>query len=257
MTEIKPQLISADTQTDSKTSSDALQEAERRVKHAEDIIQAKDVEIKRLNDILLRLRSAPVPDLEAAEEEKESEFEAPSSSEVVKLIEKSGLKRKAVTLKDQVETVVPLNKVISDGIWSLTGKYKKSNVKGFVNGFVGLAKATYQIPYPCNATQHPHSRNLLIYFGFSGDIGYKGRMTEGNSKYSDGQHITLELNMEQGTLHFFIEDAQQPVFVRGIKEPVKFFCELFNLNASFKILHLKKLSSGTARMIAGDYPVDF
>lgn len=38
MTEIKPQLISADTQTDSKTSSDALQEAERRVKHAEDII---------------------------------------------------------------------------------------------------------------------------------------------------------------------------------------------------------------------------
>jgi hypothetical protein len=33
----------------------------------------------------------------------------------------------------------------------------------------------------------------------------------------------MELNMDAGTLHFFKDGVQQPVFVHGINEPVKFW----------------------------------
>jgi phosphoribosyl-AMP cyclohydrolase len=54
-------------------------------------------------------------------------------------------------------------------------------------------------------------------------IYYKRKWIEGNAKFSDGQLVTMELNCDTGTLHFFIDNVQQPVFVHGIKEPVKFW----------------------------------
>jgi hypothetical protein len=33
----------------------------------------------------------------------------------------------------------------------------------------------------------------------------------------------MELNCEAGTLHFFVDGVQQPLFISGINEPQKFF----------------------------------
>jgi hypothetical protein len=56
-----------------------------------------------------------------------------------------------------------------------------------------------------------------------GYILFKGNFFDGNAGFSDGQLLTMELNMDTGTLHFFIDGMQQPIFVHGINEPVKFW----------------------------------
>jgi hypothetical protein len=56
-----------------------------------------------------------------------------------------------------------------------------------------------------------------------GLVCFEGKETKGNKHFSDGQLLTMELNMDDGTLHFFVDGRQQPVLVCGIIEPVKYF----------------------------------
>ncbi|KAA6356977.1 MAG: hypothetical protein EZS28_047497, partial [Streblomastix strix] len=86
----------------------------------------------------------------------------------------------------------------------------------------------------------------------TGDICHKGDLTHGSFEFKDGQLITLELNMDAGTLHFFIDDILQPVYVRGINEPVKFYFWIYFKDSSFEIESVKKLTSPTAKVLPNE-----
>ncbi|KAA6317011.1 MAG: hypothetical protein EZS28_053558, partial [Streblomastix strix] len=84
----------------------------------------------------------------------------------------------------------------------------------------------------------------------NGKIYYKGYEKYCNSKFSDGQLITMELNLDAGTLHFIVNGIQQPMYVQGINEPVKFWFELYKKDSSFAIVSIKKLKIPTIKPIA-------
>ncbi|KAA6381723.1 MAG: hypothetical protein EZS28_022751 [Streblomastix strix] len=112
---------------------------------------------------------------------------------------------------------------ISNGIHSVSVKFKDGNFSGFVEGQIGIVKASHKIPCPCDPCGTQHNKKMLHYDGHDGDIHFRGNNIEGNTKFSDGQLISMELNMDIGTLHFIVDGVQQPVFVQGIKEKVKYF----------------------------------
>ncbi|KAA6380806.1 MAG: hypothetical protein EZS28_023667 [Streblomastix strix] len=175
-----------------------------------------------------------------AEDDISSELENPNE-EVLKLEQFNGLNRKAVALKAQ-PIVVSLNKVIENGIWVLVAMFDKcNNAKSISQGSVGIVKAGYKIPCPCIQSKEK-LENMISYTG-DGIVYYKQLQTLGNAQFKDGQQITLELNMEAGTLRFLVEGIPQIVNIRGIKEPVKFQCEIKNLNSSFVILQFRKVST--------------
>ncbi|KAA6347863.1 MAG: hypothetical protein EZS28_052004, partial [Streblomastix strix] len=128
----------------------------------------------------------------------------------------NGLLRKAVALIDREYLCISLNEVMKKGIHSLSVKFDKSNLWGCI----GIVKAYYKIPYPCLPGKKSNEQSMLIYWGYDGYIRFKGKETFGNLRFSDYQILTMELNMDAGTLHFFVDGVQQPVFVKGINEPV-------------------------------------
>ncbi|KAA6389410.1 MAG: hypothetical protein EZS28_015062 [Streblomastix strix] len=175
-----------------------------------------------------------------------SELENPDpTGQGVKLERVNGLLRKTVALRNEFLSF-SLNKVMRQGIHSVSGKYDKSNLEEQVNGQIGICKADYKIVYPCWPSDGPHYKNMLQYFGFNGDIQFKWNLHGCNAQFNDGQLLTMELNMEVGTLHFFVDGVQQPVFVKGIKEPVKFWFYLQKQDSSFTVTSVKRLSFPTA-----------
>ncbi|KAA6372245.1 MAG: hypothetical protein EZS28_032229 [Streblomastix strix] len=70
---------------------------------------------------------------------------------------------------------------------------------------------------------HLYCQSFLYWNGFDGYISYRRNCTKDNSGFSFDLLLTMELNMNDGTLHFFVDDIHQPVFVKGINEPAKFF----------------------------------
>ncbi|KAA6357004.1 MAG: hypothetical protein EZS28_047469 [Streblomastix strix] len=119
----------------------------------------------------------------------------------------------------------------------------------------GIVKASYTIPKDCAA--HYNNNNMICFNACNGNICYKGINTVGNSQYSSGQKIGLELDKGKGTLHFFIDGVQQPVFVRGINEPVRFYGHIFNEGASFTIVTFKKLPAATTHTLPNEKAIDW
>ncbi|KAA6347373.1 MAG: hypothetical protein EZS28_052034, partial [Streblomastix strix] len=53
------------------------------------------------------------------------------------------------------------------------------------------------------------------------------------------------------------QSVQQPVFVQGIRGPVKFWCGLYDRLAQFTVISLKKLAKPTAQNISNQIAVNW
>ncbi|KAA6382673.1 MAG: hypothetical protein EZS28_021799 [Streblomastix strix] len=190
--------------------------------------------------------------IDSTKEDKTSElFNPDTTGQYIRIERVDGLNRKAVALQVK-EVVIPLNKEITKGIHSVSARFEKSNKYGSANADVGIAKESFVITCPCNIDAEENYKSLLYYFGSTGKVYCKDRKIEPNSKFSDDQLITMELNADLGTLHFFVDGIQQPAFVSGIKESVKFYYLLYQKDSSVTIVSVKQLSAPTIKKLANE-----
>ncbi|KAA6361689.1 MAG: hypothetical protein EZS28_042784 [Streblomastix strix] len=239
------------------------QEQEQKIS-ALDQVRTKETEIQHLRTEITQLRNTQVqiPQtplvIDSTQEDKTSELSNPDTTgQYITLSRVDGLNRKAISLQDKQCVVISLNKEMTKGIHSVSAKFQKNNYIGFVNGLVGIKKASHMISCPCNLAQEQNKKNMLFYIGYLGKIWFKGNGTEGNSKFSDGQLITMELNADVGTLHFIIDGIQQPVLVRGIKQAVKFYYELYYKDSSVTIVSVKELNAPTVKKLENEKAIEW
>ncbi|KAA6363536.1 MAG: hypothetical protein EZS28_040937, partial [Streblomastix strix] len=99
--------------------------------------------------------------------------------------------------------------------------------------------------------EHPEIRggDKVVGYNSGGGIAHIGDFIEGNSGFSDGCRIGMEMNMESNprSLTFFINDKEQPNFIINIPKAVRIFCYIWQKGASFKINKFEFLSTPTAR----------
>ncbi|KAA6354909.1 MAG: hypothetical protein EZS28_049564 [Streblomastix strix] len=90
-----------------------------------------------------------------------------------------------------------------------------------------------------------------------GRVLCKQKGTTGNTAYGDNQIIKQELNFEQGTLIFFVDGVQQPVYISGIKEKVRFFVCMYDAGSQCTIRSLQKLTSPTSEHIPNEKAINW
>ncbi|KAA6381636.1 MAG: hypothetical protein EZS28_022837 [Streblomastix strix] len=239
------------------------QEQEQKIS-ALDQVRAKETEIQHLRTEITQLRNISIQNpqiplvIDQTQEDKTSELSNPDTTgEYIRLSRVDGLNRKAIALQDKQCVVIPLNKEMTKGIHSVSAKFEKCNLSGFANVYVGIAKASHPIPCPCDPLDEQNNKSMLYYFGYSGKVCFKGNGIVGNSRFSDGRLITMELNADVGTLHFIVDGIQQPVFVRGIKEAVKFMWEVFNKDSSVTIVSVKELNAPTVKKLENEKAIEW
>ncbi|KAA6403214.1 MAG: hypothetical protein EZS28_001263 [Streblomastix strix] len=91
----------------------------------------------------------------------------------------------------------------------------------------------------------------------SGEVGYNGIRTNGNQGFIKNQIIRLEFDSFKGTLIFFLDGVQQPVYISGIKEKVRFIIYMKYPGSSCTIRSLKKLSAPTVGHVANEKSVQW
>ncbi|KAA6387298.1 MAG: hypothetical protein EZS28_017174 [Streblomastix strix] len=167
----------------------------------------------------------------------------------VELVRVDGLLRTAIGLIFE-RFSISLNKIMKVGIHSMSCIIEqRDNYLGYISGSIGVCKAGYKITYPCWPRIYPHYQSMVQYDGVDGLVRFKGNETKGNAKFSVGQILTMELNMDAGTLHFFVDGKQQRVFVCGINEPVKFYFHLYDRHVPFTITSLKEIRLPTTKTL--------
>ncbi|KAA6353174.1 MAG: hypothetical protein EZS28_051299, partial [Streblomastix strix] len=93
--------------------------------------------------------------------------------------------------------------------------------------------------------------------GYPSEVDYKSELHQGNTKYGDYQKVKVEYNSFKGTFVLFNEGKQQPVFITGIKEKVRFVIFLQNANSSCTIHYLKKLASPSSAHVPNEQAISW
>ncbi|KAA6311401.1 MAG: hypothetical protein EZS28_056135, partial [Streblomastix strix] len=88
-------------------------------------------------------------------------------------------------------------------------------------------------------------------------IGISEWEAPGNVSFKDNQIIKAEYDSEKGTLIFFVDGVQQPVYIIGIKEKVKFIVFMWYAGATCTIRSLKKLTKPTSGHVANEQTVQW
>ncbi|KAA6387953.1 MAG: hypothetical protein EZS28_016522 [Streblomastix strix] len=109
---------------------------------------------------------------------------------------------------------------------------------------VGMSLSTYNFPAGADPGHIAHNQNI-VYFSSSGYLRCQRYLSYGNAGFKDNQIVRLELDCEKGTLTLFIDNVQQPVYVSGIKEKMRFIVNM-HYEDTYCIVHsLKKLATPT------------
>ncbi|KAA6398154.1 MAG: hypothetical protein EZS28_006319 [Streblomastix strix] len=250
--ELEEQIHQKDEQT--RIAEQRLIDEQEQKRQALEQLRAKETENQRLQTEITELRNIPVlnPQIslvaDSTQEDKTSQLSNPDTTgQYIRLERVDGLNRKAFALQDRQCVVIPLNKEIYKGIHSVSTKFEKKQLQRIFRCICWDCKS-----FSRNSMSMQTKKRLNY-----GNVWFKEVQTEGNSKFRDGQLLAMELNADVGTLHFFVDGIQQPVFVRGIKEVVKFWYELYYKDSSVAIVSVKELSAPTAKKLENEKAVDW
>ncbi|KAA6384353.1 MAG: hypothetical protein EZS28_020119 [Streblomastix strix] len=175
---------------------------------------------------------------------------------VIDIFDVDGVMKKIKKKKEKLN-VVSLTQVLENGIYSEEIQF--SNSKN--SRAVGIVRDTYIIPAGVNPSYEPHKKHFAFYSGSgwgAGDVCTKNiNGKEGNKQFMDNDVVKLEYDSFKGTLIFFVNGVQQPVYISGINEKVRFIICIQYANTSCTILSLKKLSAPTSKNIEGQIAVQW
>ncbi|KAA6404398.1 MAG: hypothetical protein EZS28_000085 [Streblomastix strix] len=163
---------------------------------------------------------------------------------------------KRINKKSNKDSTFSLKKIMENGIYALEIQFLNTDI--YTIG-IGIVKDTYNIPEGSYPNSNPNIQHIAFYGGINlnGGIFYQGSITQGNAPFKENQMIRAEFDSEKGTLCFFIDGKQQPVFISGIKEKIRFMIHMHNKDAVCIIHSLKQIAVPTAGHVAGEKSVQW
>ncbi|KAA6375015.1 MAG: hypothetical protein EZS28_029459 [Streblomastix strix] len=96
------------------------------------------------------------------------------------------------------------------------------------------------------------NREKTVKYFQDGNLGHITQ-SKGNQKYADGQRIAVEVDMTTvpRKATFFVDDFEQPNFVIGIPEAVRFWVYTFDKSSSFTVIKFERLIKSTSQGVEG------
>ncbi|KAA6365670.1 MAG: hypothetical protein EZS28_038803, partial [Streblomastix strix] len=81
----------------------------------------------------------------------------------------------------------------------------------------------------------------------------------GNRSYKEGQRVAVEVDMTTVPRRatFFVDDIEQPNFVIGIPEAIRFWVHTYYKSSSFTITKFERLIQSTAKGVQGSKALEW
>ncbi|KAA6382135.1 MAG: hypothetical protein EZS28_022340, partial [Streblomastix strix] len=155
---------------------------------------------------------------------------------------------KKISKKQTKYNTVSLTQVIENGIWAIESEFYCSQYDGY--GAIGITPDSFNIP----AGQYPGVQQS---WGTSTVYCRNGTGISGNTAFRNNQIVRLEVDSEKGTLILFVQGVQQPVYISGIREKVRFIICMYHAGSTCNIRSLKKISAPTSGNVANEKPIQW
>ncbi|KAA6384360.1 MAG: hypothetical protein EZS28_020112 [Streblomastix strix] len=124
---------------------------------------------------------------------------------------------------------------------------------GGYSRIIGIADASCSFAAGKGPWNDGNQSKTFRYWGNGGDLSHIGIRTIGNRGYADGQRVAVEVNMTTvpRIATFFVDDIEQPNFVIGIPEAIRFWTSTYNKSSSFTVIKFERLIQSKAKGVKG------
>ncbi|KAA6384564.1 MAG: hypothetical protein EZS28_019907 [Streblomastix strix] len=165
--------------------------------------------------------------------------------------------QKKITYLSGFYNTVSLTQVLENGIWSMEAQIQNAQ---FRCGAVGIVRDSHYFSIGACPSDSDSRDHCVVYAGMgwgpNGSVFYRGNNV-GNQIYNSNQIVRSEYDSDKGILIWFVDEVQQPVFVTGINEKVRFIIYMNHVGQFCIIRSLKKLISPTSKHIANEKAVQW
>ncbi|KAA6404080.1 MAG: hypothetical protein EZS28_000382 [Streblomastix strix] len=161
--------------------------------------------------------------------------------------------QKKINMIDFGKSTISLDQVLNNGIWSLEAMLQST----YGDADIGIVRDSYDIPANTFYWNKPHTDHIAAFGSGYLPVCYKGQRTFGNTGFEDNEILRAEFDSFKGTLVLFVDNVQQPVYLSGINEKVRFIVSMIYAGSSCTILSLKQLMAPTSKHIANEVAVQW
>ncbi|KAA6384287.1 MAG: hypothetical protein EZS28_020184, partial [Streblomastix strix] len=155
------------------------------------------------------------------------------------ILDVDGMKK--IIKKRKKYNTLSLVQVLENGIWSMETEFNNSHGGAVA---IGIVQDSYEFPAGVNPGLPPHTDYMAVFVGKGWNtpqIYYQGNSTLGMTGFGDNEIARLEYDSLEGTLFLFVNNQQQPLFVEGIKDRVRFIISMRYADSSCTIRTFRKL----------------
>ncbi|KAA6389295.1 MAG: hypothetical protein EZS28_015177 [Streblomastix strix] len=123
---------------------------------------------------------------------------------------------------------------------------------------LGIADASCSFAAGRAPWEYGNDRKTVRYT-FIGDLDHITWNKKGNQEYADGQRIAVEVDMTTVPRRatFFVDDIEQPNYVIGIPEAIRFWIYTCINSSSFTVTQFKRLIQSTAKGVKGSKALEW
>ncbi|KAA6364082.1 MAG: hypothetical protein EZS28_040391, partial [Streblomastix strix] len=146
--------------------------------------------------------------------------------------------------------------LLSEGIVRIEVVFE--NTGGWSRTGIGFADASCSFATCKGPWDDGNRYNYVRYWGDNGNLQHI-TYTKENQKYADGQRVAVEVDMTTVPRRatFFVDDIEQPNFVIGIPEAIRFLVYSYDESSSFTITKFERLIQSTAKGIEGSKALEW
>ncbi|KAA6370111.1 MAG: hypothetical protein EZS28_034362, partial [Streblomastix strix] len=139
--------------------------------------------------------------------------------------------------------------IISEGIVRIEVVFEKT--RGWCR--IGIDDTSCSFAAGKGPWQDGNREKSVGYWGYNGELDHLTQDTTGNHQYSDGQRIAVEVDMTTVPRRatFFMDDVEQPNFVIGIPEAIRFWVYSYDESSSITVTMFEILVQSTAKGVEG------
>ncbi|KAA6364459.1 MAG: hypothetical protein EZS28_040014 [Streblomastix strix] len=132
------------------------------------------------------------------------------------------------------------------------------NTKGWNRG-IGFADASCSFAAGRAPWNDGNQQMTVRYWGDNGCLDHITDFTSGNQEYADRQRIAVEVDMTTVPRRatFFVDDVEQPNFVIGFPEAIRFWVHTFYKSSFFTVIKFERLIQSTAKGVEGSKALEW
>ncbi|KAA6365641.1 MAG: hypothetical protein EZS28_038832, partial [Streblomastix strix] len=151
---------------------------------------------------------------------------------------------------------IAIEPVISEGIVRIEVMFE--NCGGW-SRIIGFADASCSFAAGRAPWNDGNREKSVRYWGLDGDLDHITYGPEGNRGYEEGQRVAVEVDMTTVPRRatFFVDDIEQPNFVIGFPEAIRFWVYTCNESSSFTVTKFERLIQSTAKGVEGSKALEW